>query len=181
MLPWLFAVLLVLNAALFFWGYQRERSREPVPPELPQTEYSISLLSEVPSGGASEERLRQGMDWQTASTEARVLSQGQPGSTGQPTKAGQDAGIAGTRPAADLDAAEGAAPPARTSPTGTRAPGPSGNELPEPSSGAVEAASSHSEPPAAEPNPADAPIAEITDPVRNAEQPDETPGNASAE
>lgn len=49
MLPWLFGVLFLLNAALFYWGNARERSYEPVPPELPQAPYRIQLLSEVDS------------------------------------------------------------------------------------------------------------------------------------
>jgi len=47
MLPWLFVVLLVLNAVLFYWGYERERSQEPAQLALPQTTYQIQLLSEV--------------------------------------------------------------------------------------------------------------------------------------
>jgi hypothetical protein len=51
MLPWLFAVLLALNAALFYWGFQREQSREPKLPELPELEYEIRLLSEIDDAG----------------------------------------------------------------------------------------------------------------------------------
>jgi hypothetical protein len=51
MLPWLFAVLLLLNAALFYWGYQRETSREPVPPPLPEGVEEIRLLSEARTPG----------------------------------------------------------------------------------------------------------------------------------
>jgi hypothetical protein len=51
MLPWLFAVLLLLNAAFFYWGYQRETAREPVPPPLPEGVEEIRLLSEVRTPG----------------------------------------------------------------------------------------------------------------------------------
>lgn len=47
MLPWLFAVLLVLNVVLFYWGYQRQQSQEPVVPPLPEGAETIRLLSEV--------------------------------------------------------------------------------------------------------------------------------------
>jgi hypothetical protein len=44
---WLFALLLVLNGAVFVWGYQRERSQEPTLPPVPQGPYKIVLLSEA--------------------------------------------------------------------------------------------------------------------------------------
>jgi hypothetical protein len=47
MLRWLFAVLLVLNLALFYWGYQHKRSLYPEPPPVPEGRYQIRLLSEV--------------------------------------------------------------------------------------------------------------------------------------
>jgi len=47
MLPWLFAVLFLLNAALFYWSYALERSREPVPPALSSSAYRIQLFSET--------------------------------------------------------------------------------------------------------------------------------------
>jgi len=44
---WLFALLLVLNGAVFVWGYQRERSQEPELPPVPKGPYKIVLMSEV--------------------------------------------------------------------------------------------------------------------------------------
>jgi len=44
---WLFALLLVLNGALFVWGYQREKSQEPELPPVPKGPYKIVLMSEV--------------------------------------------------------------------------------------------------------------------------------------
>jgi hypothetical protein len=55
MLPWLFAVLLVVNGALFVWGYQREKSREPELPPLPKGQYEIVLLSEQKANGSTAE------------------------------------------------------------------------------------------------------------------------------
>jgi hypothetical protein len=57
MLPWLFAVLLVVNGALFVWGYQREKSREPELPPLPKGRYEIVLLSEQAANGSTAEAL----------------------------------------------------------------------------------------------------------------------------
>lgn len=54
MLPWLFGVLLVLNAALFYWGYQREQSQEPSPPALPQTTYDVRLAPQAQSPGEEQ-------------------------------------------------------------------------------------------------------------------------------
>lgn len=51
MLPRLFAFLLLLNAAFFYWGYQREASREPDAPPLPAAVAEIELLSEVRAQG----------------------------------------------------------------------------------------------------------------------------------
>jgi len=48
MLPWLFVVLVLLNAGLFFWGYQREKSLEPPSTPVPQGRYEIRLLGEIP-------------------------------------------------------------------------------------------------------------------------------------
>jgi len=47
MLPWIFAVLVLLNVGLFFWGYQREKSLEPAPTPVPEGSYEIRLLSEA--------------------------------------------------------------------------------------------------------------------------------------
>lgn len=47
MLSWLFAVLALLNAGLFFWGYQREKSLEPPPMPVPEGRYEIRLIGEV--------------------------------------------------------------------------------------------------------------------------------------
>ncbi|MGA7981055.1 MAG: hypothetical protein WCA32_12640 [Chromatiaceae bacterium] len=47
MLPWLFALLVVLNGAMFLWGYQREKSQEPELPPVPKGQYQIVLMSEV--------------------------------------------------------------------------------------------------------------------------------------
>ena len=44
---WLFALLLVLNGAVFVWGYQREKSQEPDLPPVPKGPYKIVLMSEV--------------------------------------------------------------------------------------------------------------------------------------
>jgi hypothetical protein len=55
MLPWLFAVLFVVNGALFVWGYQREKSLEPELPPLPSGQYEIVLLSEQKANGSTAE------------------------------------------------------------------------------------------------------------------------------
>lgn len=44
MLPWLFAVLLALNLALFWWGRQHEVPIEPQLPPLPEAPHQIELL-----------------------------------------------------------------------------------------------------------------------------------------
>lgn len=49
MLPWLFVVLVFLNAGLFFWGYQREKSLEPPPTPVPEGRYEIRLIGEAPA------------------------------------------------------------------------------------------------------------------------------------
>jgi hypothetical protein len=54
MLPWIFAVLILVNVGLFVWGYQRERSLEPPPTPVPRGSYEIRLLGEVPEQGAAE-------------------------------------------------------------------------------------------------------------------------------
>lgn len=46
MLPWVFAILVLLNAGLFIWGYQREKSLEPLPVPVPEGSYEIRLLGE---------------------------------------------------------------------------------------------------------------------------------------
>ncbi len=48
MLPWIFVVLLLLNAGLFIWGYQHEKSLEPPPTQVPEARYEMRLLGEVP-------------------------------------------------------------------------------------------------------------------------------------
>lgn len=48
MLPWLFVVLVLLNAGLSFWGYQREKSLEPSSTRVPEGQYEIRLLGEIP-------------------------------------------------------------------------------------------------------------------------------------
>ncbi len=48
MLPWLFAVLLALNLALFWWGRQHEIPIEPQLPPLPAAPYPIELLGNGP-------------------------------------------------------------------------------------------------------------------------------------
>lgn len=60
MLPWLFAVLVVLNAGLFIWGYNREKSLEPPPTPVPEGSYEIKLLEEEreePQGPVAKDRL----------------------------------------------------------------------------------------------------------------------------
>jgi hypothetical protein len=47
MLPWLFAVLLLLNLVFFYIGYQRELTQEPALPPFPAEVEEIRLLSEV--------------------------------------------------------------------------------------------------------------------------------------
>jgi hypothetical protein len=49
MLPALFAVLLALNLALFWWGRQHEVPIEPPLPPLPEAALEIRLLSSGPS------------------------------------------------------------------------------------------------------------------------------------
>ena len=44
MLPWLIAVLLVLNLGLFWWGQHHEVPIDPELPPLPAAAYSIELL-----------------------------------------------------------------------------------------------------------------------------------------
>jgi hypothetical protein len=44
MLPWLFAVLLALNLALFWWGRQHEVPIEPQLPPLPEAPHQIQIL-----------------------------------------------------------------------------------------------------------------------------------------
>lgn len=46
MLPWIFAVLVLLNLGLFLWGHQREMAREPAPTPVPEAPYEIRLTSE---------------------------------------------------------------------------------------------------------------------------------------
>ncbi len=50
MLPWLIAVLLVLNLCLFWWGQRHEVPIDPKLPPLPAAAYSIELLD--PAGEA---------------------------------------------------------------------------------------------------------------------------------
>jgi hypothetical protein len=181
MLPWLFAVLLALNAALFYWGYQRELSRAPVPPELPKAEYSISLLPEVRSGGTYEKAAGQRMDQPPAPTRKLVQSEGKPGSAGPPREVEPDGGVAGTEPAADPDAVASPTPPTGISRTNTTGPDPRGNGQPELPSASTAAVGSDSAPAAAEPNPVDGPTAEVTDPAGNADQPEEAAGTPPAD
>jgi hypothetical protein len=52
MLPWIFAVLLLLNLLLFAWGMLGEpQGGRPLPP-VPDGRYEIELLAEVPAAGA---------------------------------------------------------------------------------------------------------------------------------
>ncbi|MCG6862336.1 MAG: hypothetical protein LJE70_13835 [Chromatiaceae bacterium] len=46
MLPWVFAILVLLNLGLFFWGYQREKSLEPPETPVPEGRYEIRLVGE---------------------------------------------------------------------------------------------------------------------------------------
>ena len=46
MLPWIFAILVLFNLGLFFWGYQREKSMEPPSIPVPEGSYEIRLLDE---------------------------------------------------------------------------------------------------------------------------------------
>ena len=46
MLPWIFAILILLNTGLFVWGYQREKSLEPPSMPVPEGSYKIRLLGE---------------------------------------------------------------------------------------------------------------------------------------
>lgn len=48
MLPWIFVVLLLVNAGLFIWGYQHEKSLEPPSTQVPEGRYEMRLLGEVP-------------------------------------------------------------------------------------------------------------------------------------
>lgn len=50
MLPWLIAVLLVLNLCLFWWGQRHEVPIDPTLPPLPAAAYRIELLD--PAGEA---------------------------------------------------------------------------------------------------------------------------------
>jgi hypothetical protein len=46
MLPRIFTVLFLLNAGLFYWGYQREQSLEAPPTPMPEGRYELRLLGE---------------------------------------------------------------------------------------------------------------------------------------
>ena len=52
MLPWLIAVLLVLNLGLFWWGQHHEVPIDPKLPPLPAAAYSIELLDRAGAGDA---------------------------------------------------------------------------------------------------------------------------------
>ena len=54
MLPWIFGVLILLNAALFYWGHQREATLEPPPAPVPEARYQIRLLAEMESAGSEQ-------------------------------------------------------------------------------------------------------------------------------
>ena len=47
MLPWIFAILVLLNVGFFFWGYQREKSLEPPQTPVPGGSYEIWLVDEL--------------------------------------------------------------------------------------------------------------------------------------
>ena len=47
MLPWIFAILVLLNAGFFLWGYQREKSLEPPQTPVPEGSYEIRLVDEL--------------------------------------------------------------------------------------------------------------------------------------
>jgi hypothetical protein len=64
MLPWLFGILVLLNAVLFYGGYQREVAREPVAPPVSEAVETIRLMSEVRAeaegpGGQDVDALKQ--------------------------------------------------------------------------------------------------------------------------
>ena len=59
MLPWIFIVLVLLNAGLFLWGYQREKALEPPLTPIPEGRHEIRLLAEAskgPQGDAADFR-----------------------------------------------------------------------------------------------------------------------------
>lgn len=81
MLPWLFVVLVLLNAGLFFWGYQREKSLEPPSTPVPEGQYEIRLIGAVPQ------------DFRQAPNVSESAADGDAGSAELPTESppqGQD-------------------------------------------------------------------------------------------
>jgi len=53
MVPWLLAILLALNLALFWWGWQHEVPIEPQIPPLPEALHQIQLLGTGPGPEAA--------------------------------------------------------------------------------------------------------------------------------
>jgi hypothetical protein len=47
MLPWLFGVLLLINLAVFYWGYSNKGLMDSELPALPDGRYEIRLASEM--------------------------------------------------------------------------------------------------------------------------------------
>jgi hypothetical protein len=62
MLPWLFAVLVLLNAGIFLLGYQREKAMEPPRTPVPEGSFQIRLLAEAQLAEAQEEPQRDAGD-----------------------------------------------------------------------------------------------------------------------
>lgn len=94
MLPWLFVVLVLLNAGLFFWGYEREKSKEPPPTPVPEGRYEIRLIGEVPQASPQD------------SAEAAADLPAQAGAAGEPAAGGHT----GEAEVLDLPAAEVSGP-----------------------------------------------------------------------
>lgn len=50
MLPWIFVIFVLVNAGLFLWGYQRDKTLEPSRTPVPEGSYEIRLVGEAREG-----------------------------------------------------------------------------------------------------------------------------------
>lgn len=104
MLPWLFAVLVLLNAGIFLFGYQREKALEPPRTPVPEGSFQIRLLAEAQeepqrgAGDSGDSRPDNAAVFGVAAEESSTAESPQSGTQGKNVQGQQTMGLYGQSP-----------------------------------------------------------------------------------